>query len=962
MLPRITLARLAQAFLPGLPQQQALQQVAGLEQPPSGALPLLQRMLILLAGSLTGFGLLMAIAANWDDWSRQTHFGLLGLAVLLTTLASWALSGRRALAATALGVLALASVGGLLAFFGQTYQTGADTWQLFALWAALTLPLCLGLRHPLPWTIWLVVAHLAITLWAQGQIQGGFWLQDPPILLTQLLAMGLGGLLWLALQPAWQAWTGSTRLSARVALLLMVLLSVALALSVSSMDLPLRTLQNLAPAVIVLLLLGSWYLRAARHDLLALSAIALGLLVLAMAQIVSTLMQGRFLQQHTFWVMLLIGLSALLLLGLTVAGLMRLHVRQQGSAADTAEEAIAPLRWLETLRAGPHAGWLDRALTHGIDQGRWPTRDQALAAIQPDAAEQRPAALVVLSALGGWLAVLPLAWALLTLEPSPWIGMLLGLGMVVLALLGLRSGPRSLFLEQCCYAVLLTGMIAASVFAAFASESRIDSDITTTGLAMLAALMLLTTLALRQGWLVLLMGDGLCVVLPWLIIQLTGSDSFLFVGQDAPAWALAWLNPLVALVFPALLWWLQRQGLSLPWKRFEKLENWLAGWMLVVLGQQMLEAGNTFLLTGLIGGGPGLAAGMAGSGAWSFWSWWLPLVSVLFALLGAAALWRAWPALRQPPLVALAVLLLAASALLPSLGVPLCYLAICCATGRWRLAGAAVAAVLWVIGALYYQIHYSLLEKAGLLVLTGLLLAALAIWMQQRQKHVPSNTTDDGDAPARLRLPQLRHLIPLTALATAAVVLPGIQDNEALIRDGERILVRLAPVDPRSLVQGDYMALAFALDPASPLGDTALPVPAPDRAAEDAAAAAASAAETPTQAEPESPSEGEVWTPSAAQPPARHAVFQLDGRGVATIVRLERDDSRPPLKANERRMRLREQHGQPLLVTDAWYFREGEAKAWETARYGEFRLRNDGRALLVGMADEQLQPIRPARP
>ena len=106
------------------------------------------------------------------------------------------------------------------------------------------------------------------------------------------------------------------------------------------------------------------------------------------------------------------------------------------------------------------------------------------------------------------------------------------------------------------------------------------------------------------------------------------------------------------------------------------------------------------------------------------------------------------------------------------------------------------------------------------------------------------------------------------------------------------------------------------------------------------------------------------WTRRETPMPdgSHYTVFQLDGRGVATIVRLERDDSRPPLKADERRMRLREQHGQPLLVTDAWYFREGEAKAWETARYGEFRLRNDGRALLVGMADEQLQPIRPARP
>ena len=120
---------------------------------------------------------------------------------IATALASWALSGRRALPATALGVLALASVGGLLAFFGQTYQTGADTWQLFALWAALTLPLCLGLRHPLLWIVWLVVAHLAITLWAHERIQGGFWLQDRPVLLTQLLAMGLGGLWWLANRP-----------------------------------------------------------------------------------------------------------------------------------------------------------------------------------------------------------------------------------------------------------------------------------------------------------------------------------------------------------------------------------------------------------------------------------------------------------------------------------------------------------------------------------------------------------------------------------------------------------------------------------------------------------------------------------------------------------------------------------------------------------------------------------------
>jgi hypothetical protein len=49
-------------------------------------------------------------------------------------------------ARTPLSLLALLNIGGLFAYFGQTYQTGADPWQLFSLWAALSLPLCLSVR------------------------------------------------------------------------------------------------------------------------------------------------------------------------------------------------------------------------------------------------------------------------------------------------------------------------------------------------------------------------------------------------------------------------------------------------------------------------------------------------------------------------------------------------------------------------------------------------------------------------------------------------------------------------------------------------------------------------------------------------------------------------------------------------------------------------------------------------
>ncbi|HEX7554150.1 MAG TPA: GDYXXLXY domain-containing protein, partial [Geothrix sp.] len=56
----------------------------------------------------------------------------------------------------------------------------------------------------------------------------------------------------------------------------------------------------------------------------------------------------------------------------------------------------------------------------------------------------------------------------------------------------------------------------------------------------------------------------------------------------------------------------------------------------------------------------------------------------------------------------------------------------------------------------------------------------------------------------------MRNLI---LLVTAAVVLVmvnySIWQREQLISSGRTVLLELAPVDPRSLMQGDYMALRF---------------------------------------------------------------------------------------------------------------------------------------------------------
>ena len=82
-----------------------------------------------------------------------------------------------------------------------------------------------------------------------------------------------------------------------------------------------------------------------------------------------------------------------------------------------------------------------------------------------------------------------------------------------------------------------------------------------------------------------------------------------------------------------------------------------------------------------------------------------------------------------------------------------------------------------------------------------------------------------------------------------------------------------------------------------------------------------------------------------------------DARNVATLLRV--DSAGRPLGADEFRIELAPKDGRWILATDAWFFREGEAARWANARFGEFRVGADGKALLVGMADAELRAISP---
>ena len=142
----------------------------------------------------------------------------------------------------------------------------------------------------------------------------------------------------------------------------------------------------------------------------------------------------------------------------------------------------------------------------------------------------------------------------------------------------------------------------------------------------------------------------------------------------------------------------------------------------------------------------------------------------------------------------------------------------------------------------------------------------------------------------------------------------SILARERLLVDGRVVLLELAPVDPRSLMQGDYMALRF-------------------KAANDAFGRA--------RGRSEESADGRL-------------VVAVDERGVGTYRRL---DDGSPLADNEARIRYRIRNGQPKLATNAFFFAEGHGSDYAKARYGEFRVAPDGEAILTRLRDEALLPL-----
>ena len=125
------------------------------------------RAALIIGVILLSLALVFFIAYNWQDLGKMGKFALVEGALVMTIALYVAFSFRKRYRLIRQLLLLIASVitGSLLALFGQVYQTGADTWQLFFGWAVLIIPWVIIARFPALWLLWLGLINAALTLY-----------------------------------------------------------------------------------------------------------------------------------------------------------------------------------------------------------------------------------------------------------------------------------------------------------------------------------------------------------------------------------------------------------------------------------------------------------------------------------------------------------------------------------------------------------------------------------------------------------------------------------------------------------------------------------------------------------------------------------------------------------------------------------------------------------------------------
>jgi uncharacterized membrane-anchored protein len=139
----------------------------------------------------------------------------------------------------------------------------------------------------------------------------------------------------------------------------------------------------------------------------------------------------------------------------------------------------------------------------------------------------------------------------------------------------------------------------------------------------------------------------------------------------------------------------------------------------------------------------------------------------------------------------------------------------------------------------------------------------------------------------------------------------SIIQKEDLLANGKLILLELAPVDPRSLMQGDYMALRYKVS-------------------------------------------SEIDWDSITK--RGYFVVKPDSVGVAQRVRIQNGTT--PVNDGEMLLNYTVGNWRPVNIgAESYFFEEGQSEKYSKAKYGGLKIDNKGNTLLIGLYDESREMI-----
>lgn len=160
-----------------------------------------------------------------------------------------------------------------------------------------------------------------------------------------------------------------------------------------------------------------------------------------------------------------------------------------------------------------------------------------------------------------------------------------------------------------------------------------------------------------------------------------------------------------------------------------------------------------------------------------------------------------------------------------------------------------------------------------------------------------------------------KYKAPLIALNLVALVvffIYSVLHKEHTLASGRLIFLELAPVDPRSLMQGDYMRLRYRL--ISEMDDN-------------------------------------------VNCHAGVCAVAYNDSSIATAIKLT-GVSENTLSKQECLLKYGCNDNELHLGAESYFFEEGQGEKYDSARYGGLRVDEDGNSVLIGLFDARLNQIK----